>query len=131
MSKENETITSNEVDIKHLGIPNICFSLTDKNDEREVEYKKQRIERGFDDSETWSLRDTIALFVIPRLKRYQEITKNVLEKDKEMADDIDSFINAMELVSRDNGSCFHTLEEEQKLFEGLKKFPEIFMSLWW
>lgn len=45
-------------DIKYLGIPNICFSLTDKNDDREKTYKQQRIEMGFDDSETWSLTDT-------------------------------------------------------------------------
>ena len=43
-------------DPKYLGIPNICFSLTEDTDRRESEYKEQRIQRGFDDSETWSLR---------------------------------------------------------------------------
>jgi hypothetical protein len=40
------------VDVKYLGIPNICFSLTDKNDKREKKLSKQRMVRGFDDSPT-------------------------------------------------------------------------------
>ena len=61
-------------DIKYLGVPNVCFSLTNKDDDREEKFSKQRIERGFDDSETWSLRDTIANFILPRLKAFNEIT---------------------------------------------------------
>ena len=119
------------VDVKYLGVPNICFSLTDKDEKREIDFIKQRIERGFDDSETWSLRDSIALFILPRLKRYQEIANDFVKRDVELVNDIDCFIKAMELVSRDNGSCMHTPEEEQQLIEGLEKFPKIFMSLWW
>lgn len=55
-------------DPKYLGIPNIQFSLTDKDDKREKNFSKQRIERGFDDSETWSLDSTITSFILPRLK---------------------------------------------------------------
>lgn len=120
-----------KIDIKYLGIENICFSLTEKNDAREEMFKAQRIERGFDDSETWSLRDTIALFIIPRLKRYQEIANDFLKRDEELVKDIDSFLRAMELVSRDNGIGIYTDEEKIELNEGLEKFPKIFMSLWW
>ena len=130
---ENRTdwYCTNCVDVKYLGIPNICFSLADKDDKREIDFIKQRIERGFDDSETWSLRDTMALFILPRLKRYQEIVNGFFKRDDELVNDIDCFIKAMELVSRDNGSCIHTPEEEKQMFEGLEKFPKIFMSLWW
>ena len=75
------------IDIKYLGIPNICFSLTGKDDKREIDFIKQRLERGFDDSETWSLRDTIALFILPRLKRYQEIANDFLKRDDELVND--------------------------------------------
>ena len=118
------------VDVKYLGVPNICFSLTDKDDKREIDFIRQRIKRGFDDSETWSLRDSIALFILPRLKRYQEIANDFLKRDDELINDIDCFIKAMELVSRDNGCCIHNTEEKQ-MIEGLEKFPKIFMSLWW
>jgi hypothetical protein len=51
ISKEQETSTVTKpllsaVDFKYLGIPNICFSITDKEDKRETYFKKQRIERG-------------------------------------------------------------------------------------
>ena len=124
-------VECNECDYKHLGIPNICFSLTDKDDKREVDFKKQRLERGFGDSETWSLRDTMANFIIPRLKRYQEIANDFLKRDEELVNDIDCFLKAMELAARDNGSCIFTKEEKKQLSEGLDKFPKIFMSLWW
>ena len=61
-----------KVDIKHIGVPNICFSLTDADDEREKGYSEQRIERGFDNSELWNLNTTIAWFVFPRLKAFRE-----------------------------------------------------------
>lgn len=115
------------VDVKYLEVPNICFSLTDKDDKREIDFIKQRIERGFDDSETWSLRDTMVLFILPRLKRYQEIANDFLKRDDELVNDIDCFIKTMELVS----IGVHTPEEEKQMVEGLEKFPKIFMSLWW
>lgn len=60
-------------DPKYLGIPNIQFSLTDKTDEREEKFSQQRIERGFDDSETWSLDCTITKFILPRLKDSEKL----------------------------------------------------------
>ena len=62
------------VDVKYIGVPNVCFSQTEKDDKREIEFLKQRLERGFDDSETWSLSDTVGLFTLPRLKRFKEVT---------------------------------------------------------
>ena len=119
------------VDFKYMQIPNICFSLTDADDKREMEFKKQRLERGFDDSETWSLRDTIANFVIPRLERYEEISKDFLNRDDELVAEIECFLNAMKLVARDKGSLILTKEEEKQMWKGLENFPKIFMSLWW
>lgn len=120
-----------KIDIKYLGIPNVCFSLTSKDDERELNFKNQRLEKGFDDSETWSLRDTIANFIIPRLERYEEIAKSFLEREPELVDDIDAFLNAMKLIARDKGSCIWTIDEEKIVENGLNVFPKIFMSLWW
>ena len=119
------------VDFKYMQIPNICFSLTDVDDKREMEFKKQRLERGFDDSETWSLRDTIANFIIPRLERYEEIAKDFLKREPELEEDIECFLNAMKLVARDDGALILTDEEEKQMWRGLEAFPKIFMSLWW
>lgn len=120
-----------KIDIKYLGIPNICFSLTSKDDTREIEYKKQRIERGFDDSETWSLRDSIADFIIPRLERYEEIANDFLIRDEKLVSEISSFLLALKLIQRDSGICIFTEEERKQVEEGLSYFQNIFMSLWW
>lgn len=120
-----------EQDIKYLNIPNVCFSLTSKDDKREEQFKKQRMERGFDDSETWSLRDTIANFIIPRLEIYQELDKQATVREQVLLDKIELFLQAMKLTARDNGTTIYTDEEEEILRDGLKAFPEIFMSLWW
>jgi hypothetical protein len=120
-----------KIDHKYIGVPNICFSLTEKDDDREKEFSKQRFEFGFDDSETWSLRDTIANFIIPRLERYEEISKDFLIRDEELISDINKFLIAMKLTARDSGSLILSEEEEKQLREGLDAFPKIFLSLWW
>lgn len=91
------------IDIKHLNIPNVCFSLTDKDDKREEKFKQQRIDQGFDDSETWSLDHTIASFIIPRLERYQELANESLDRDKEQVEDVDTLLEAMKLIEGDGG----------------------------
>ena len=109
-------------DIKYLGVPNVCFSLTEKNDDREKMYSKERISRGFDDSETWSLTNTIASFLIPRLERYIEITK-----EKEYND----ILTMLKLVDRDGGSWIFTDEEKKKIEVGLESLKNNFFNLWW
>jgi len=115
-----------KIDIKDLEIPNICFSLTGKDDHREEYFKKQRIERGFDDSETWSLCDTITCFIIPRLERFIEINSNNRYIEK-----YEKILVALKLIERDDGMWIFTEEEQRQLEEGLKLFPEYFMHMWW
>ena len=118
-------------DIKKLGIPNVCFSLSDLDYEREIVFAEQRVKVGFDDSETWSLRDTIANFIIPRLERYIEITNITTIQNNEEITDINNFLKAMKLTARDGGSFILT-EEEQEIFnKGINVFPKIFLGLWW
>lgn len=55
------------------GVENVNFTLISSDDKRWGEYAEQRKERGFDDSELWSLDTTIAKFLLPRIKRYREV----------------------------------------------------------
>lgn len=119
------------VDVKYLGVPNICFSLTEKDDKREPKLSQQRIERGFDDSETWSLRDTISRFIIPRLERYEEIAQGFLERDDNLKNEIQAFLTALKIIERDKGTYDVTDEEHEQVQKGLEAFPKIFMTLWW
>jgi len=123
----------NKIDIKHIDVPNICFSLSGENDKRERIFKKQRIETGFDDSETWSLTDTICKFIVPRLKRFKEVASFIPSDINETEWNIilDKIILSFELTSRDRGARIFTDEEFKQIDEGLDLFREYFMNLWW
>lgn len=69
-----------------LDIPNCSASLVgdelnllafgeteDKYIEKLAKYKTQRIERGFDDTELWSLDRTIAKYALPRLIEFKKV----------------------------------------------------------
>lgn len=119
-------------DPKYIGVPNIQFSLTSKDDNREVDFSKQRIERGFDDSETWSLDNTISNFIIPRLRRFNEIKPNYPPdlSMSEWTDKINKMIEAFELNIKDTNS-FISEDEQEKITEGLDLFRQYFFNLWW
>lgn len=125
--------TSSLIDIKHLNIPNVCFSLTDSDDSREIEYSKQRQLRGFDDSETWSLTDTICNFILPRLIRFKEINASTPAQltEEEWSNILDKMIIAFQLTSKDSGSRIWIDNETEQVKDGLDLFREWFMHLWW
>ena len=120
-------------DVKYSKVPNICFSLTDKTDNREPDYAKQRQLRGFDDSETWSLTDTICHFILPRLQRFKEINASTPAQltEQEWNAILDKMMVAFQLTCKDNGSRIWSEEESKQIKEGLDLFREWFMGLWW
>jgi hypothetical protein len=118
----------NIIDIKELNIPNLCFSLDNDN---KPEYKQQRIERGFDDSETWSLTDTISNFIIPRLERYIEIVDNKIGRSNIEKQNLQTVLEAFKLIVREKGSRIWSDDETRLVERGLKIFPKIFLQLWW
>lgn len=131
LGKLIDVYKGDNVDPKYLNIPNIQFSLTTIDDDREIPFREQRITRGFDDSETWSLRDTIANFILPRLKRHREIIENKIGDTYGLYKKIDLSIRAFELVVRDNGSTIWTEQETKEYQKGIKAFQDVFMRLWW
>lgn len=116
-----------EHDPKYLGIPNICFSLTKTMDEREQQFSQQRLERGFDDSETWGLYSSIAKFILPRLRCFQEICTSWL--DEEEHKNINKMITGFSLVTDDEHDM--TNEDYEVVYEALDIFAKEFFSLWW
>lgn len=120
-----------QIDPKKINVPNICFSLTSVDDKREPKMKKQRLERGFDDSETWSLRDTIANFTLPRLKRYRLIIDGFIKNNDNLYEDVDMAIRAFELVARDEGMLILSEEEWKEYHAGMDAFNRVFLRLWW
>jgi hypothetical protein len=128
---ENYMKKHDKKDIKYLGVPNVCFSLVDENDKRDEPYSKDRIERGFDDSETWSMDYTFAKFMLPRLKRYQEIANDFLIRDGELVSEIDELIAALEIIVDKDSDWRWNNDETEKVMKGIENFPKVFGSLWW
>ena len=128
------------IDPKSLGIPNINFSIDISDPERQKKYLKQRIARGFDDTETWGLNVVIVDFVLPRLRLYKELASPKIEwcgfdNDEEealgMEGVVDKMIFAFETIKRDDdGECVSS-EDWDKVQEGLRLFAEYFTKLWW
>jgi hypothetical protein len=104
-----------------------------KNDPRRYQWYRQRKKWGFDDRETWSLDNSIAKFVLPRLKRFREITYGypsnlTLEKWQKI---LDKMIYAMDMVCKEWDGNFVPEDDHKKVAEGLKLFGQYFRHLWW
>lgn len=122
--------------IDTYGIKNVNFSLIKENDSRFEDFKKQRLERGFDDSELWSLDCTIAEFIAPRLKAFKEVSDGGYpggyESAKMWQDDLDAMIEGFELYP----NHFHWDPEEQetnwkKVDKAMSLFHKHFYKLWY
>jgi hypothetical protein len=119
-------------DVKYLGVPNICFSLNNPDDDRELKYSEQRKTRGFDDSETWSLCDTIARFILPRLKVFKQNKCGIPSSldDEEWNTILQSMIDAFQIIDDDETHMF-TDEQHDTIDKGLTLFKDYFLNLWW
>ena len=129
MTKKAKNLS--KVDPKYIGVPNICFSLTEKYDDREKKFAKQRKKRGFDESETWALDCTIAEFVIPRLEEYIEIAQGTIVLEKNYVNNVNKILRAMRLIVRDDGSQMWDENEIKQVKKGLKLFSQLFLSFGW
>ena len=112
------------------GIPNVCFSIVDDTDSRWETFTKQRLERGFDDTELWNLDGTIAKFIYPRLKRFAECSEGVRPGDMdydEWKKILNKMVQGFELISLDREK---TDDEQELESEALDLFCEHFFSLW-
>lgn len=69
--------------------------------EKLSKYKKQRIERGFDDTELWNLDCAIAKYVLPRLIEFKKVTNGYpqdFESFEEWIDAIDKMIYSFDHI---------------------------------
>ncbi|MCK9596587.1 hypothetical protein M0R19_05345 [Candidatus Pacearchaeota archaeon] len=118
------------IDIKYINVPNICFSVISKDDKREKKFSKQRKTIGFDDSETWNLDLTIARFVLPRLKRFKEVT--IAYPGSMTSEEWDEVLNkiicSFEILVSNGGI---DLENFETYREGMELFYKCFQYLWW
>lgn len=104
-----------------------CANELDDNDSRLPGMIKQFEEEGMDETEMWSLTDSIAKFLIPRLDWF---SKTIPYTDEPTKETVMKMKHAFELISRDSGSRIYTKTEEQELEEGLDLFRKHLLGLW-
>ena len=138
-NKQTEYI---EIKLKPEALKNINFSVSDevyaKDKEKLDVHQKQRFERGFDDTETWHMDRTIALFIIPRLKRFMEVNNGIPNGETQESYDekIRYVISAFEnYYVSDKYFNSVDIEERKKLTDDVKQalvyLNKLWFELWW
>ncbi len=93
----------------------------------------QRLFRGWDDSETWSLDYSLAKIITPRLKRFRELTCGYPgnETEESWNAKLDAMIEAFEFLASDDRWLDDDKEQWDKTQKGLKLFAKYYCALWW
>jgi hypothetical protein len=136
-SFQNKSKDFSTLYIKQEAINNINFSVADEIYEKDLEtremYKQQRFENGFDDTETWHMDRTIALFIIPRLKKFIEINNGIPigETIESYNEKLRFIISAFENYYATNKYYESVDDNERKqLTEDVKLAVEYLSKLW-
>lgn len=88
--------------------------------------KREIAERGFDDSETWSLEVTFAKFMLPRFIRFRELHKERIAEDAEFVEAMNDIRQMLEVTAKDVAR-----DNEKIVDKGLEAFKNYFFRLWW
>ena len=124
-------VTKSSKGLDPYGIPNVNFSILDGYTDSEqdiarlTEFKKQRIERGFDDTECWNLDDTMAMFILPRLKLFAEHTNGYPGTD-----DVPTFEKWQEILNKMIYAFDHIVNEDQYREEAEKRLGIDFLKIY-
>lgn len=99
---------------------------------RDARFLWQRLTRGWDDSETFSLDYSIGKLIAPRLKRFAEVRGGhpCDMSDLEWQQDLDKMIAAFEFAGGDKRWMAEP-EEYKKHQDGINLFAKHFFGLWW
>jgi hypothetical protein len=106
------------------------FDNLNNKDERSKQWEKERKKQGFDETETWSLGDTIILFTIPRLKYFIKIEEEQQQQETKFIKKLKRIKNGLELFIKENGSRNYTEKEAKEVKKALKDFGKILPKLW-
>ena len=145
--KKSKSIQNKSKDYLTLSIKlevlnNINFSVADEVYEKDLAtremYKQQRFEQGFDDTETWHMDRTIALFIIPRLKKFIELNNGIPtgETVESYDEKLKFIISAFENYYATN-KYYESVDdaERKQLTDDVKKaveyLSELWFELWW
>ena len=138
-SKSKDYLT---LSIKQEAIRNINFSVADEVYEKDLAtremYKQQRFENGFDDTETWHMDRTIALFIIPRLKKFIQVNNGIPngETIETYNEKLNFIISAFENYYATNKYYESVDDNERKQLTddvkiALEYLTKLWFEMWW
>lgn len=96
-----------------------------------LKYKKQKEVQGFDDTETWHLDRTLALFLMPRLERFIQVNNGFPTGETE-----DSYNEKLNFIVHSFKEYYYnededvSLELEKERLLNAKKAAELLGKLW-
>ena len=136
-STQNKSKDYLTLSIKLEVLNNINFSVADEVYEKDLAtremYKQQRFEQGFDDTETWHMDRTIALFIIPRLKKFIELNNGIPtgETIESYNEKLNFIISAFENYYATN-KYYESVDdvERKQLTDDVKQAVEYLSKLW-
>lgn len=95
----------------------------------------QRKTRGFDDSETWSLQQSLSRVILPRLKRFKEVRVGYPSdlSQEEWDNILEDMVFAFEFFASDDQYTKYPSDgkEYKRALKGIKLFSKRFGNLWW
>lgn len=104
---------------------------------RKIKHLYQRITRGFDDGDTFSLDSSIATYTLPRLKRFKEIVTEEFPSypsnmtSEEWIKILDEMIWFFEQYSTGEIHDITSKVYTKRMQKAAELFGKHFMSLWW
>ena len=141
-STQNKSKDYLTLSIKREAIKNINFSVADEVYEKDLAtremYKQQRFENGFDDTETWHMDRTIALFIIPRLKKFIQVNNGIPngETIETYNEKLNFIISAFENYYATNKYYESVDDNERKQLTddvkiALEYLTKLWFEMWW
>ena len=112
---------------------NLIKVLNPLNWRRPIKFFFQRRFRGFDDSETWNLDTSFYMWLLPRLKRFQELNgcyPNNYESFEKWDNELKEKIKQLEYIVNnvDDGDWKKVVEFQSEFMEW---FKNNISDLWW
>lgn len=102
------------------GIENINFSICKPDDHRWEVFKKERLTKGYDETETWNLDHTIIRFMLPRIKTLKEIQCGYparLESMEAWEEILDKITDALQLYLDTDGDCLEYYPQHPSIYD--------------
>lgn len=101
-------------------------------DKRRYRFFWQRLTKGYSDNETWSLDYYLPKLILPRLKRFKQITICYPDQNGETFEDWMAILDKMIAAFEWAGSDKRWMEDQPAFVqEGIDLFAKYYFALWW